>query len=337
MFERYTEKARRTIFFARYAASRSGSRYIEAEHLLLGLLREDKALANRFLPSHAAVESIREQIEGHMPRGEKVPTSVDLPPSHECKRVLAYGAEEAERLNHVRIGTEHLLLGLMREEKCFAARLLDEQGLALNSVRAHVRQSATPLAQGGYASFARLDQWLADREARGGVWTVRQERVANRTTHFDIYAGDQPEENEEGQNMAPAEKLAQIQRRIDFIVERMERAIANHEFEKAHFFSNEERKERDNLRSLREQFNLEESPPRVPLLCIDIISDERFSEVQKRREDYIAEGVTQVWLFDPKVKRAYTVTKTEGLREFKGEILQIANPPLEMDLRTIFG
>jgi len=336
MFERYTEKARRTIFFARYAASRSGSRYIEAEHLLLGLLREDKALANRFLPSHAAVESIREQIEGHMARGEKVPTSVDLPPSHECKRVLAYGAEEAERLNHVRIGTEHLLLGLMREEKCFAARLLDEQGLALNSVRVHVRQSATPLAQGGYASFARLDQWLAEREARGGIRSARQERVANRTTHFAIYAVDQPEENEKGQDKAPVEKLAQIQKRIYFIVERMEHAIANHEFEKARFYSDEERKERENMRWLREQFNLEEPPPRVPLLCIEIIRDERFSEVQKRCDDYIAEGVTQVWLLDPDFKRAYTVTKAEGLREFRGGILQITEPPLEMDLRTIF-
>ena len=63
MFERYTEKARRVIFFARYEASQFGSPYIETEHLLLGLLREDKALANRFLRSHAAVESIRKQIE----------------------------------------------------------------------------------------------------------------------------------------------------------------------------------------------------------------------------------------------------------------------------------
>ena len=334
MFERYTEKARRTIVVDRCEASQFGSPYIEAEHLLLGLLREDKALTNRFLRSHA--ESIREQIERHTAPGEKVPTSVDLPLSHECKRVLAYGAEEAERLKHKHIGTEHMLLGLLREEKCFAAQLLHEQGLTTDSVREQLQQSAPPLAQGGSAFFARLDQWLAEREARGGIWTVRQERVANRTTHFAIYAGDQPEENEKGQDMAPAEKLAQIQRRVDFIVERMERAIANHEFEKARVFSDEERKERENLRSLRQQFNLEEPPPRVPLLCIDIISDERFSEVQKRCEDYIAEGVTQVWLLDPKFKRAYTVTKTEGLREFKGEILQIANPPLEMDLRRIF-
>ena len=70
MFERYTEKARRVIFFARYEASQFGSPYIETEHLLLGLLREDKALANRFLRSHAAIESIRKQIEvaHHDPR-----------------------------------------------------------------------------------------------------------------------------------------------------------------------------------------------------------------------------------------------------------------------------
>jgi Clp amino terminal domain, pathogenicity island component len=330
MFERYTEKARRVIFFARYEASQFGSPYIETEHLLLGLLHEDKALANRFLRSHAAVESIRKQIENHTAIGKRVPTSVDLPLSHECKRVLAYGAEEAERLNHKHIGTEHLLLGLLRE-KCFADQLLREQGLTLAAVRGQVQQSESPPARRGSASFARLDQWLAELEARGGIWTVK-----HRTTHFAIYAADQPKENEKGQDMAPAEKLSQIRDRIDFIVERMEHAIANHEFEKARFYSDEERKERENLRSLCEQFNLEEPPPRVPLLCIEIIRDERFSEVQKRCDDYIAEGVTQVWLLAPDLKRAYTVTKTEGLREFKGEILQIVNPTLELDLRKIF-
>jgi ATP-dependent Clp protease ATP-binding subunit ClpC len=135
MFERYTEKARRVIFFARYEASQFGSPYIETEHLLLGLLREDKALTNRFLRSHASVESIRKQIEGHTTIREKVSTSVDLPLSNECKRVLAYAAEEAERLSHKHIGTEHLLLGLLREEKCFAAEILHERGLRLSTIR----------------------------------------------------------------------------------------------------------------------------------------------------------------------------------------------------------
>ncbi len=135
MFERYTEKARRVIFFARYEASQCGSPYIETEHLLLGLLREDKALTNRFLRSHASIESIRKEIEGRTTVREKVSTSVDLPLSLECKRVLNYAAEEAERLGHKHIGTEHLLLGLLREERCFAAEILHSRGLRLAQVR----------------------------------------------------------------------------------------------------------------------------------------------------------------------------------------------------------
>jgi uncharacterized protein (TIGR03435 family) len=150
MFERYTEKARRTIFFARYEASQHGSPYIETEYLLLGLLREAKALANRFLRSHAAVESMRKQIEGHTAPREKVSTSMDLRLSDECKRVLTYGAEESERLNHKHIGTDHLLLGLLREEECFAAQLLREQGLTLDFVRDHVLQSEAGVAQDGH-------------------------------------------------------------------------------------------------------------------------------------------------------------------------------------------
>src|SRR6059036_1011324 len=147
MFERYTEKARRVIFFARYEASQFGSPYIESEHLLLGLLREDKALTNRFLRSHSSVDSIRKQIEGHVQIREKVSTSVDLPLSHECKRVLAYAAEEAERLSHKHIGTEHLLLGLLREEKCFAAEILHERGLRLSSIREELARSSQEKAQ----------------------------------------------------------------------------------------------------------------------------------------------------------------------------------------------
>ena len=66
---------------------------------------------------------------------------MDLPLSHECKRVLAYGAEEAERLNHKHIGTEHLLLGLLREEKCFAAEILHERGLRLSTIREELARS----------------------------------------------------------------------------------------------------------------------------------------------------------------------------------------------------
>jgi hypothetical protein len=149
MFERYTEKARRAIFFALYEASQYGSPYIESEHMLLGLLREDKALTHRFLRSHASVESIRKQIEGHTMIREKVSTSVDLPLSNECKRGLAYAAEEAERLEHQHIGTEHLLLGLLREERCFAAEILRERGVELPAVREEVQRMAVEDPQRG--------------------------------------------------------------------------------------------------------------------------------------------------------------------------------------------
>jgi Clp amino terminal domain, pathogenicity island component len=86
------------------------------------------------------------------------------------------------------------------------------------------------------------------------------------------------------------------------------------------------------LREDKALARLEEPQPRVPLLCIEIIRGDLFSDMRKRCDDYIAE----VWLLDPDLKRAYTVTKTEGLREFQGEILRIANPPLEMDLRRVF-
>jgi hypothetical protein len=140
MFERYTEKARRVIFFARYEASTFGSPYIETEHLLLGILREDKTLTNRFFRPYGSVESIRTQIEGHTTIREKLSTSVDLPLSNECKRVLAYAAEEAEIFSHTHIGTEHLLLGVLREENCFAAEMLRERGLELVAIRDGVQR-----------------------------------------------------------------------------------------------------------------------------------------------------------------------------------------------------
>ena len=134
MFERYTEKSRRVIFFARYEASQYGSPYIETEHLLLGLMRENKALMNRLLGSEID-RSIRKQVDENTTVREKTSTSVDLPLSPESKRVLTFGAEESERLGHKHIGVAHLLAGLLREEKSFAAKMLDERGLRLSAVR----------------------------------------------------------------------------------------------------------------------------------------------------------------------------------------------------------
>jgi len=136
MFERYTEKARRVIFFARYEASNYGSAEIDTEHLLLGILRETGHV-RKMLPLGAA-EAIRAQIDARTPERLKVPTSVDLPLSDASKRILKYGAEEAERLKHRHIGSEHLFLGLLREKGCLAAELLEPFGATLEEVRTKV-------------------------------------------------------------------------------------------------------------------------------------------------------------------------------------------------------
>jgi ATP-dependent Clp protease ATP-binding subunit ClpC len=141
MFERYTEKARRVIFFARYEASQFGSPYIESEHILLGLLREEPAITQRFVAGRSSDE-VRLKIEQESsPRG-KIATSVDLPLSNECKRILAYAAEEAERLHHRHIGSEHLLLGILREKHCLAAQIFTEFGVQLESARDAARKSS---------------------------------------------------------------------------------------------------------------------------------------------------------------------------------------------------
>ena len=142
MFERYTEKARRVIFFARYEASQFGSPYIETEHLLLGLIREDMRHLPRVLP-RLNPDLVRKEIEQRSRGREKISTSVDLPVSNEGKRVLAYAAEEAERLGHRHIGTEHLLLGLLREEESYAADILRRYGARLESLRGNVASTAS--------------------------------------------------------------------------------------------------------------------------------------------------------------------------------------------------
>src|SRR3954452_12016370 len=174
MFERYTERARRVIFFARYEASQLGSNSIETEHLLLGLIREGKGLTSRiFNKSHLSMEAIRKEIEGRALYREKVSTSVDIPLSTESKRVLGFASEEAERMLHNYIGTEHILLGLMREEKSVAAGILSEKGMRLSAVREEIVQLLNEKANVGKAKetplLSEFSRDLTEAAARGAL------------------------------------------------------------------------------------------------------------------------------------------------------------------------
>jgi ATP-dependent Clp protease ATP-binding subunit ClpC len=136
MFERYGEKARRVIYFARYEASVLGSPYIEPLHLLLGFLREDRTLAHRLL-RHANPDAIRKQIEGRAPKRNKISTTVDLPLDTDSMRVLTFAAEEVPASGE--IGTGHLLLGLLHLESNFVSEILRGYGLSLDAVRQELR------------------------------------------------------------------------------------------------------------------------------------------------------------------------------------------------------
>ncbi|MBV9268047.1 MAG: hypothetical protein JO061_17905 [Acidobacteriaceae bacterium] len=133
MFERYEESARRVIFFARYETSTLGGDYIEPEHLLLGLLRECQVIKSMF--PGGAIESLRRELEQRSRNEIHHQTSVDIPLSNGAKRVLAYGAEEAERMNDRMISCAHLAAGILREPETFASQWLVGQGVTLERLR----------------------------------------------------------------------------------------------------------------------------------------------------------------------------------------------------------
>ena len=145
MFERYNEPARRVVFFGRYEASKLGSTVIETEHLLLGLLREDWNLIEQHRPG--ATTDIRRRIRERNPARPEVSTTVDLPLSVECRRILAYAGEEAERLEHRNIKTDHLLLGILRVPTCMAVTVLAEAGIPLDRLRESTEKSASTVRE----------------------------------------------------------------------------------------------------------------------------------------------------------------------------------------------
>ena len=124
------------LVFARQQASRLGSVAIETEHLLLGLLREGRSLTRRlFARAQVSRADLRKDVAERTPFREHRTTSVDVPFSAETRRALQAAAEEADRLAQHGIEPEHLLLGLLREERCVAAAILNGRGLRLESVR----------------------------------------------------------------------------------------------------------------------------------------------------------------------------------------------------------
>jgi len=139
MFEKYSQSARRALFFSRFEASKLGSRVIESEHILLGILREGEDTVNElFRRFEVKPDELRREIEGERVFVERISSTAELPLSEESKKILAYTSHEAESMFHSAVGSEHLLIGILRVEGCLAMRILAQRGLHVYAVRAEV-------------------------------------------------------------------------------------------------------------------------------------------------------------------------------------------------------
>jgi ATP-dependent Clp protease ATP-binding subunit ClpA len=167
MFERYTEAARRALFFGRYQAQQRGSTSIEVEDLLLGLLREpDAAVRAALSRASGSIDDIRGDLERSVPAQGRLDASSEIPFAAATKQALQFAAQEADALGHGYIGSEHLLLGVLREERSTAARLLVARQVSIEAARAAVAElPADALGRGAHV-VAGLSATVAGGEER---------------------------------------------------------------------------------------------------------------------------------------------------------------------------
>ncbi len=149
MWQRFTERARRVILLGQEEAGKMNSGNVGTEHLLLGLVREDEGVAAQVLVKMGVtIEKVRAEIEGAV-QPVSDPTSGEPKLTPKAKRVLELAADEARRMRHNYVGTEHLLLALLRETDGLGSLVLREMGLNLNETRAQVLEylgSEAPLS-----------------------------------------------------------------------------------------------------------------------------------------------------------------------------------------------
>ncbi len=135
MWQRFTERARKVIFYAQEEAQNIGEGYVSTEHVLLGLIRESDSLgAQVMVAMEVNLDRVRREVEKQLPRGDARP-SQDMTLTPRAKRVIDLAYEEARAMGHNYIGTEHLLLGLVREGDGLAGRVLAKLGLELELTR----------------------------------------------------------------------------------------------------------------------------------------------------------------------------------------------------------
>jgi ATP-dependent Clp protease ATP-binding subunit ClpA len=196
IFDEYTPEAKRSVFFARSMARQLGSDTVEGMHLLLGIAREDIALLNRFLSTSVSENTLQSELTSP---GEAPQRTAEMTFSGESKRVFLLAEEEATRMSQQKVGIEHLLLGLLREENSLAAHALRERGADVLRIRGQlaIRPHSPPETQERVRrQMERLRKIIAGapelspdrpRDKIFERYTVRADRLIFFARHFASY------------------------------------------------------------------------------------------------------------------------------------------------------
>jgi ATP-dependent Clp protease ATP-binding subunit ClpC len=220
MFERFTDRARRVVVLAQEEARLLDHDYIGTEHLLLGLIQEGEGVAAAALRElGVSLEAVRQKVEEIIGRGEHAPPPSHIPFTPRAKKVLELSLRESRQLGHNYIGTEHILLGLIREGEGVAAQVLTSLGADLNTVR----QQVVRMLHGYRSEEPASRSWLRTRgSGRLDEISDKLDAITRRLTAIEARLGIEE----------PA-GLRQLDERIAQVVKEKEAAIDTQDFKAA--------------------------------------------------------------------------------------------------------
>ncbi|MFM7562812.1 MAG: Clp protease N-terminal domain-containing protein, partial [Planctomycetota bacterium] len=218
MYERFTDRARKVMQLANQEAQRFNHEYIGTEHMLLGLVKEGTGVAANVLKNlDVDLRKIRLEVEKLVQSGPEMITMGKLPQTPRAKKVIEYSMEEARNLNHNFVGTEHLLLGLLREHEGVAAQVLMNLGLKLEDVREEVLNLLGNGLEGGEGGSER-----GGREGigQGGAEGAQGKTRASKTPALDSFGRDLTELARQGKLDPVIGRQVEIERAIQVLCRR---------------------------------------------------------------------------------------------------------------------